>query len=835
MKLQFLCLFLFMLLGVQSVFSQVQNHVSGYTYHRYGEEIGLLGNRFIAYVPNDYDENKLYRVIAHSHGAGGNPEQTVIAYMNSLNLHGIDDVIVIFTHQTWIVGEWRFTHPDFVGTQHILNHFHKIRRDYNVYEKIMLTGFSLGGQFALSFGMFQPDELIASVPMGFGGSVTQPSGAYYVDGVRVDRAEDVKSDEAFREFYFPYITTPPPQSYKALKWLIATGDGEGTGRTLGHQVCIQGFQDDGADFQEFVYSGGHDFTPALHDSLANFYINHIQRDNIPPVANANISRTGNLSLSFDASESTDPDGSIVRYEWLLGDGNVSDQSVLNHTYTQPGLYEVRLRVTDNENDMKTLYQSLKVTEHAVEVYDPIETDCFRVGTGYNEEYEFTISDFKEAVSRPEDLQKIRINSHPQKGLIMLNGVPLNTDTSIFRTNPNQGIVSIERFDASHGYVVDVEDIPFLSYLPMNNEGEDFIEYSAYDGNVWCVHHDSRINIDIDAPEGRLFSNIRSSSGRDCAIGFLGEGTMYFTNEQSSITRLPEDLRGMEIIRTHSDDRGLSSENALSFTISEDATLYVAYDGRYETTVPPDWLTSEWTLVSDDELYSWFYFMVYKKEFSAGTVVLGGNKAPGYVDAARMYFVLGEPSGNIRPTLLDSIVESVNDPVSFSSALFADLFVDRNADVLSTIKITRLPQYGTLTLNGVSVEVNQEISPALLNQLSYTADPGYSGFDNFKWNASDGTAYAEFDAKIHFDIQQDPSGQNSKKMEFYHIYPNPVQDKLLIQYPEANAYSLLKIYDLQGILVLQQRVASHDVVAVGDLPAGVYLVQINGMTVKMIKQ
>ena len=67
---------------------------------------------------------------------------------------------------TTVSGEWRYTNPDFIGTQYVLNHFHKIRRDFNVYEKIMLSGFSLGGRFTATFGMFQPDELIAACPSG---------------------------------------------------------------------------------------------------------------------------------------------------------------------------------------------------------------------------------------------------------------------------------------------------------------------------------------------------------------------------------------------------------------------------------------------------------------------------------------------------------------------------------------------------------------------------------------------------------------------------------------------------------------------------------------------
>jgi len=60
-----------------------------------------------------------------------------------------------------------------------------------------------------------------------------------------------------------------------------------------------------------------------------------------------------LTVEFDASESIDPDGEIVAYEWDLdGDGKYDDGEdvTAEYTYTQSGIYEVSLRVTDNNNE-----------------------------------------------------------------------------------------------------------------------------------------------------------------------------------------------------------------------------------------------------------------------------------------------------------------------------------------------------------------------------------------------------------------------------------------------------------------------------------------------------
>ncbi len=56
------------------------------------------------------------------------------------------------------------------------------------------------------------------------------------------------------------------------------------------------------------------------------------------------------AVSFDAGGATDSDGSITRYDWDFGDGNTlaNGGPQVSHVYAQPGTYEVRLVVTDNE-------------------------------------------------------------------------------------------------------------------------------------------------------------------------------------------------------------------------------------------------------------------------------------------------------------------------------------------------------------------------------------------------------------------------------------------------------------------------------------------------------
>jgi hypothetical protein len=60
-----------------------------------------------------------------------------------------------------------------------------------------------------------------------------------------------------------------------------------------------------------------------------------------------ITPTAEAPVSFDASESKDPDGSISKYDWAFGDATTATGATPNHTYSLPGTYGVTLTVTDS--------------------------------------------------------------------------------------------------------------------------------------------------------------------------------------------------------------------------------------------------------------------------------------------------------------------------------------------------------------------------------------------------------------------------------------------------------------------------------------------------------
>lgn len=69
-----------------------------------------------------------------------------------------------------------------------------------------------------------------------------------------------------------------------------------------------------------------------------------------------------LACSFDASASSDENGTIVDYEWTFGDGLTKSSASpgVSHTYASPGGYYVYLRVTDDEGNRDTAIKWLEV-------------------------------------------------------------------------------------------------------------------------------------------------------------------------------------------------------------------------------------------------------------------------------------------------------------------------------------------------------------------------------------------------------------------------------------------------------------------------------------------
>jgi PKD repeat protein len=82
--------------------------------------------------------------------------------------------------------------------------------------------------------------------------------------------------------------------------------------------------------------------------------------NQPPTA-AFTATPANLVTTFDATASSDPDGTVTGYAWDFGDSTTGTGNKPTHTYSAAGSYPVKLTVTDDQGATNSLTKTVTVT------------------------------------------------------------------------------------------------------------------------------------------------------------------------------------------------------------------------------------------------------------------------------------------------------------------------------------------------------------------------------------------------------------------------------------------------------------------------------------------
>ncbi len=116
-------------------------------------------------------------------------------------------------------------------------------------------------------------------------------------------------------------------------------------------------------------------------------------------------------------------------------------------------------------------------------------------------------------------------------------------------------------------------------------------------------------------------NVSATNPGDYVWGSLVTNTNVYIDRSYRYTAIPSVYQGLDVLQTANNDKGSTGDTFVSFEVDQAVTVYVAHvDGGSNL---PAWLSS-WTGTSDSLSTDDRGLNIYKKDFMAGTVVLGGN-------------------------------------------------------------------------------------------------------------------------------------------------------------------------------------------------------------------
>ena len=120
------------------------------------------------------------------------------------------------------------------------------------------------------------------------------------------------------------------------------------------------------------------------------------------------------------------------------------------------------------------------------------------------------------------------------------------------------------------------------------------------------------------------------------------GDTIFGDRAYAIVKLPDAYVGSTWISTSADSKKYAEKVLASFKVTEDATVFVAFDDRVLNNMKPGWIAS-WVDTNDNIVDNGSTVVTYsllKKSFPANSVVeLGPNTETGTGSGCIGYFII----------------------------------------------------------------------------------------------------------------------------------------------------------------------------------------------------
>ena len=148
------------------------------------------------------------------------------------------------------------------------------------------------------------------------------------------------------------------------------------------------------------------------------------------------------------------------------------------------------------------------------------------------------------------------------------------------------------------------------------------------------------------------SNLTAASGETYEIveNGLQNGAVVYIDRNYAYSTIPTWLQGTTYIKTANNDKRSSPASFLTFDVNQDVIVYVAHDNSITT--KPSWL-EPFTDAGDDLVTTDTTLSLFKYNFSAGTITLGGNESSG--NSMYTVIIVGQGNGNMDGNGQDDVI------------------------------------------------------------------------------------------------------------------------------------------------------------------------------------
>jgi len=153
------------------------------------------------------------------------------------------------------------------------------------------------------------------------------------------------------------MSTPAVAGIAALIW---SNNPSCTGADV-RQALKDSAQDQGTSGRDDYFGYGIVKAPAANSFLATNSCGANPNANVVPTAEFTGSCT-RLNCSFNASGSSDSDGSIAAYSWDFGDNSSASGVITSYSYSPAGTYKVTLTVTDDDGAVGRTFHEFTVSD-----------------------------------------------------------------------------------------------------------------------------------------------------------------------------------------------------------------------------------------------------------------------------------------------------------------------------------------------------------------------------------------------------------------------------------------------------------------------------------------